>query len=322
MSDLALIPAATPAPGPQTAAELAARIPIPTRLPVRYDGEHLRHLSASSYTKWVTCPETWRRDYIKGERTPPSGAMFLGGRVDDALSAYHRHTLQSGKALTLEQVQEHYREGWRAELTVEQAKLGVDWDEELTQKAAFEIGLQAIALAFKALLPHVGRPVAVQRKVEFAIAPELQWTILCYLDLETVRPGERGEPAPAVVDYKVKNSLISQDGADHDPQAALYLAGRWLEGHPASEFTFAQIAKPGKRRKEMGAALVTTRRSAGQLRGVLARIALAASQIAASYERYGPDQPWGFADPTGWKCSPRYCAHYPGCPGGAGISGS
>jgi hypothetical protein len=55
--------------------------------------------------------------------------------------------------------------------------------------------------------------------------------------------------------------------------------------------------------------LITTRRTVGQLRGAVARIALAASQIVGSYERYGPEQPWGFADPTGWKCSARYCAH-------------
>ena len=52
----------------------------------------------------------------------------------------------------------------------------------------------------------------------------------------------------------------------------------------------------------MAASLVSTSRTRGQLRGVLARLALAASQIAACYERYGPDQPWGFADPTSWKC--------------------
>ena len=53
---------------------------------------------------------------------------------------------------------------------------------------------------------------------------------------------------------------------------------------------------------------------------MLVRVAQAASQIAAAYERFGPDEPWGFADPTAWKCSPRYCAHHHRCPGGAGLS--
>jgi hypothetical protein len=69
----------------------------------------------------------------------------------------------------------------------------------------------------------------------------------------------------------------------------------------------------------MTTALVGTTRTAGQLRGVLARLALAASQIAGAYERYGPDQPWGFADPTSWKCSLRYCTHWSACPGGRGL---
>ena len=92
-----------------------------------------------------------------------------------------------------------------------------------------------------------------------------------------------------------------------------------LEGDPAAEFSFAQIAKTGPRRKEMGASIVTTSRSTGQLRGALARIAQACRQIVAYYERFGPDEPWGFADPTGWKCSARYCDAWGRCPGGAGL---
>ena len=70
-------PAAPPAHA-LTGAELAARIQIPRRLPVRYDGEPLRHLSHSSYSKFLLCPDDWRRHYLLGERTPPSGHMFLG----------------------------------------------------------------------------------------------------------------------------------------------------------------------------------------------------------------------------------------------------
>ena len=69
----------------------------------------------------------------------------------------------------------------------------------------------------------------------------------------------------------------------------------------------------------MTTALVDTQRTVGQLRAILARIAQAASQIAALYDRYGPDEPWGFADPSGWKCSPRYCSHFGRCPGGGGL---
>lgn len=47
--------------------------------------------------------------------------------------------------------------------------------------------------------------------------------MLSYLDLETLRERDDGEPAPAVVDFKVKNSLITQDQADSDPRAGLYL---------------------------------------------------------------------------------------------------
>jgi hypothetical protein len=319
MSDSVLAGSVRSAPASLTAGELAARIPVPTRLPDRYDGEPLRHLSASSYSLWLSCPDAWRRRYIKGEKPAPSGSMFLGSRVDDALSAYHRRILEHGDRLALDQVLDLYRELWHAELQAERDKQGIEWEEELPEPAAFELGRQAIELAMAELVPHLGDPVDVQRRLEFSLAPGLEWTILCYLDLETLREEQDEDPAPTVVDFKVKGSPITKIQADSDPQAGLYLAGRWLEGYPASELLFAQIAKPGKRRKQMSASLVSTSRTTGELRGILARLALAASQIAAAYERYGPDQPWGFADPTSWKCSPRFCHAWRSCPGGHGL---
>ena len=63
MADL-IVARAQAAPAQTTAAELAARIPVPTRLPERSDREPLRPLSATSYQKWIACPEAWRRHYI------------------------------------------------------------------------------------------------------------------------------------------------------------------------------------------------------------------------------------------------------------------
>jgi len=86
------------------AAQLAARIQIPRRLPPRYDGQPLQHLSHSSYSRFILCPEDWRRRYILGEKTAPTGAMFLGRQVDDAISHYYQHILDHRERLTVDQV--------------------------------------------------------------------------------------------------------------------------------------------------------------------------------------------------------------------------
>src|SRR5438067_7229287 len=91
------------------------------------------------------------------------------------------------------------------------------WTRARALRAAFELGRQAVELAMAELVPHLGDPVDVQRRLEFTLAPGLEWTVLCYLDLETLKERADGDPTPAVVDLKVKGSLIGQDQADSDP---------------------------------------------------------------------------------------------------------
>ena len=117
---------------------------MPRRLPVRYDGQPLQHLTHSSYSRFLLCPEDWRRHYLKGERTPPTGAMFLGGRVDDALTTYYRQLLEHGQTLTLDQLHDAYRDHWTRELAAEQGRRGIAWDAELDEPRAFTVGLEAL----------------------------------------------------------------------------------------------------------------------------------------------------------------------------------
>jgi hypothetical protein len=245
--------------------------------------------------------------------------MFLGRQVDDAITLYYRRILEHGEHLSLDQVRDAYWDGWKAAAEAERDQLGITWEDDLREDRAFKLGLDAIELTFTKLVPRLGEPVAVQRRVEYTLGAGLEWSVLCFLDLETVRPDADGNEVALVVDYKVKTTPLSQPKADHDFQPAVYLAGRWLEGNPAGAFAFAQLAKPGPRRREMAASLVATSRSVGQLRGALVRIAQAARQIVACYECFGPEEPWGFADPGGWKCSERYCEAWHRCPGGAGL---
>jgi hypothetical protein len=285
-TEITVAGAREPATTPTSAADLAARIQVPRWLPPRYDGQPLQHLSHSSISRFSICAEDWRRYYIAGERSAPTGSMFLGRRVDDTISFYYQRILDNGDRLDLEQLKDAYRDGWRADEQAERERLGIGWEEELHPDRAFQLGLDALELSFAQLIPRLGEPVAVQRKVAYTLAPGLEWGVLCYLGLETLRPDGDGR-VPAVVDYKVKTTPLTQFKADHDFQPAVYLAGRWLEGDPAAEFSFAHIVKPGPRRKEMGASIVTTSRSTGQLRGALARIARAARQIVAYYDHLG-----------------------------------
>ena len=89
-----------------------------------------------------------------------------------------------------------------------------------------------------------------------------------------------------MVDYKVKaGNAISEATADRDPQASLYLAGRWLGHQPADQFTFLQVLRPSARRKTFTTSVVHTARTTGEHRATLARIALAAAQIDTYYQR-------------------------------------
>src|ERR1035437_11105498 len=104
-----------PGAAPPSAAPLAARIQVQRRLPPRYDGQPLQHLSHSSYSRFVLCPEDWRRRYVLGERAAPTGSMFLGRRVDDTISLYYQRILDHGERLDLDQLKDAYRDRWQAD---------------------------------------------------------------------------------------------------------------------------------------------------------------------------------------------------------------
>ena len=140
MTDLALAPADAPAStrGPTTAAELAARIPCrassrpaPRR---RADPTPVELLLQPV----VVCKEAWRRKYLH-EREPTSGAMFLGSRVDDALSLYYRRILDHANGSTSRRSRTPTATSGRPSSRTREEQLGVVWDD-IHQHAAFELG--------------------------------------------------------------------------------------------------------------------------------------------------------------------------------------
>src|SRR5687767_7094402 len=95
----------------------------------------------------------------------------------------------------------------------------------------------------------------------------------------------------------------------------------WLAGAPAHEILLRRDRHAGARRNNRWAKLRLPPAGAPDscARATLVRIAKAASQIVAAYERYRPDEPWRSPDPGGRKRSLRYCPHHAARPGGAGL---
>jgi hypothetical protein len=121
-------------------------------------------------------------------------------------------------------------------------------------------------------------------------------------DLVAVRPDrDSGGRFQRSSNYEIKSSLRAQTKPDHDPRAGRYRAGRWLAGRPRARVRVRadrQAQRQGV--SAMSPDFMTTRRTAGQVRVMQARIAQAARQLTAACERLGPEEPWEFADPSGW----------------------
>jgi hypothetical protein len=182
-------PAGSPDPVPAVSAlDLARRIEIPQRLPVTYKGEPLRCLSDSSISRYLTCPDDWRRHYLLGERAAPSGSMFLGSRLDEVQTIYYKAMLSGGGPPDREQLRDCFRDAWKRALKDERADRGsVRWDEGTDQRWTFNVGLDAIDVFLKRIAGKLGKPLAVQRQFEFRLAPGIQWTVTGRVDLDTAR---------------------------------------------------------------------------------------------------------------------------------------
>lgn len=290
---------------PPPAAAAAPRLLAPVRLPRRLDGQRLDHLSASSLAKFWRCPEAWRAHYLARVRGPESAELRRGWVVDAAIEAHFKALLATGEALPQRDIEDIYAAAWQRR--IDDAAVAIDWGDD-TPEHVKDTGLIALRAYLAELAPTV-RPTSVQREFAFALAPELEWTLTGRLDVEDA-DGD-------VIDVKVKKRHVAQADADSDPQPGLYLLERALAGRPAARFLYHSVNPNAKQAKTK---VVPTRRSRAQLEAFVGRVLATARAIDGLYRQFGPGGPWPLADPTHWCCSPRFCAAWTHCPGGAGSA--
>ena len=143
-------PRAGAPPSPDGSRTRPAPVLAPTQLPVRYDGRPITHLSHSSHTLWVMCPEAWRRRYVLGETTAATPGKFLGTAVDRALTRLAEARI-AGQQPERGDVLRFYDDGFEPALA-EQPQ-GVAWTPAEPLEQVRAEGRKAVALAFEHLVP-------------------------------------------------------------------------------------------------------------------------------------------------------------------------
>ncbi len=257
---------------------------IPRSLPVD-------HLSATSLSTFLRCPERWRRRYVDREYEAPSGSMVLGSAVHAAEAWADSMQIESGERPG--DVRDVFSDEWDERSEREEIEWGQDKPGDVK-----DTGVKAIEAYDRDVAPHL-EPVGAEREFKLELA-DVDWGFLGYIDME--------EADGAVVDRKVRGTRMSKAVADTEIAVAPYLLARRAEGNPAPVFKFHTLVKT----KTPYAEIVPTVRTDRQLDMFVDRLYAVAAEMAWRLETDN----WSMAVPGAWWCSHRMCGFWDSCPGG------
>lgn len=295
----------------------------------------VKHLSATSVSMFMRCPEQFRRRYILHEKERPGAALVIGRGFHAAQEVNFAQKIQSGEDLSVMEQVEAYHAGWDRE--VEQFG-GVDeilWDDRerpdtLRAKGAKLVESYAVAVAPK-MQPH-----SVEQEFNLTL-PEVPVPFNGYLDFvgelwptplelaedpDPIIDQSTGEPVawlpPAdepqiivpkmsVVDYKTAKAVKRELKPEWKLQARLYQlqTGLRVEYHVAAKTKDPQIVTPAE---SPALGLEPSDQSLATTTRLLQRIT---RQIAWHYAEFGPDQSWPGAITHPWACG--FCGYAPTC---------
>lgn len=133
----------------------------------------VEHLSASSMSLFLTCPEQWRRKHILKESEKNFGSRFIGN-VDHRVNAEIFREKMNNRDFNIEEI---YRSEWNEALEKDGEP---DWQDDDPTKM-FERGVRMA----KAYQEQVGKdiiPVAIESRFEFVL-PDVPVPIIGYIDV-------------------------------------------------------------------------------------------------------------------------------------------
>lgn len=243
----------------------------------------IEHLSYSSITMYLDCPEAWRRKYIAQEPTRKTSALAFG-------SAFHG---------TVERMIQKRSYDWTTIWSEEFGKAfqDVTWEDEETPEWHYNEGVRLlnhedVKTAIQSIQPK--SPEHIEKKVELRV-PGVPVPVIGYIDIILAD----GTPA----DFKTSARSWTQDQANNSLQTLFYIAALNQAGLEVNwkfkHFVFVKTKIPQVQVLEHS-------HTPGELFFLF-------EMIKRVWE--GINKEFFPLNPTTWRCSEKYCDFFANCRG-------
>jgi len=267
------------------------------------------HLSYSSINAYHYCARSWRYHYIDKVPAPTAPALIFGGAFHNAIEAFIE-ACALGKACAEDTpaLLKLWSDRWQEKLDRERdidwsndgpdelAALGAKMLSKLTVTGNGPKREMATAEFLSQIVPRVtdGKP-EIERRIELHV-PGVPVPIIGYIDIITAD----GVPC----DFKTASRSWYGDKADGEMQPTFYLAALAQAGEPVPDGKFRYYVFT--KTKSPKAQIIETSRTASDMFWLFEMVQETWKSIEAG--SFAPN-------PTGWKCSEKYCQYWPICRG-------
>lgn len=248
----------------------------------------IEHLSYSSITLYLDCPEAWRRKYILKESTRKTSALAFGSAFHGAVERMIQKDTQYDDWLQI----------WTEEFSkafTEEVDLQDGTPEHHFNEGVRILSNEEVKKAIDNIKPSYDKAGAmVERKAELRV-PSVPIPIIGYIDIIL----EDGTPA----DFKTSARSWTQDQASGSLQSLFYIGALNQAGFKVNwkfkHFVFVKTKTPQ-------AQVLEHSHKPGELFFLFEMIKRVWQGIEKEYYPLNP---------TTWRCKPEFCDFYANCRG-------
>lgn len=247
----------------------------------------IEHLSYSSISMYLDCPEAWRRKYIAKEPTRTTSALAFGSAFHGTVERMIQNTKQDWQNIWREEFGKAFTEN----ITLEPGET----PEQHYNEGIRILSNKEVQTAINTIKPcRDSAGAMIERKVELHV-PGVPVPVIGFIDVIL----EDGTPA----DFKTSAKSWTQDQANNSLQTLFYIAALNQAGMEVNwrfkHFVFVKTKTPQVQILEHG-------HKPGELFFLFEMIKRVWEGISKEYFPLNP---------TTWRCGPKYCDFYSACRG-------